>query len=157
MGFQDTRQATLQRPLGGHYRNEPLERLLQEEKCLVPADSFFEWVKLKRGNKPKYEFRIPGREPFGMAGVWSSWKNPKTGEREPTFAILTGEANGVMRPVHNRQPTILEPRDYREWLFESERPPTHLLRLLPDEEMESKLVDPDSGLTTEQATLFDSL
>jgi putative SOS response-associated peptidase YedK len=128
-----------------------------KRRCLVPADSFYEWEKLRSGNKPKYEFSVPGRVPFGMAGVWSIWKNPKTGEREPTFAILTGEANGVMRPVHDRQPTILEPRDYAEWLSASERPPIHLLRLLADEEMESKLVDSGSDITTEQAALFDSL
>lgn len=92
-----------------------------------------------------------------MAGVWSSWKNPKIGQREPTFVILTGEANGVMRTVHDRQPAILEPSDYRVWLSESERPPIHLLRLLPGDEMESKLVDPTIGITPEQAALFNSL
>jgi putative SOS response-associated peptidase YedK len=108
-----------------------------KRRCIVPADSFFEWEKVKTGKKPKYEFTVPGREPFGMAGVWSSWKNPKTGRRESTFAILTGEANGVMQPVHNRQPTILKPRDYDEWLSDSERSPIHLLRLLPDEDLKS--------------------
>jgi putative SOS response-associated peptidase YedK len=128
-----------------------------QRRCLVPADSFYEWEKLKPGNKPKYEFNVPGQEPFGMAGVWSSWKNPKTGQHEPTFVILTGEANGVMRPIHDRQPTILEPGDYKEWLSESERPPIHLLRLLPDEQMESKRVDPKSDISREQADLFDTL
>lgn len=130
---------------------------LSKRRCIVPADSFYEWEKVKNGKKPKFEFSIPDREPFGMAGVWSSWKNPKTGQREPTFAILTGEANSVMRPVHDRQPTILEPRDYEEWLSESERPPIHLLRLLPDEEMKSKLIESKSEIAEEQANLFDSL
>ena len=123
----------------------------QRRRCIVPADSFYEWSKVKSGKKPKYEFSVPGREPFGLAGLWSLWKNPKTGEREPTFAILTCEANGVMRPIHDRQPTILEPRDYREWLSESTRPPVHLLRLLPDEEMRAKPIEQTTG-----ATLFDS-
>ncbi len=48
------------------------------KRCIVPADSFFEWVKVQKGAKPKYEFSVPGREPFGMAGLWSAWKNPKT-------------------------------------------------------------------------------
>jgi hypothetical protein len=34
---------------------------------------------------------------------------------------------------------ILEPREYGEWLAESERPPVHLLRILGEEEM---VVDP---------------
>jgi len=128
-----------------------------KRRCIVPADSFFEWQKVKSGKKPKFEFRIPSREPFGMAGVWSNWENPKTGQREPTFAILTGEANDVMRPVHDPQPTILEPRDYKEWISESEPPPVHLLRLLPDEEMEAKLVNSTYGITPEQVDLFESL
>jgi hypothetical protein len=48
------------------------------------------------------------------------------------------------------QPTILEPRDYEEWLSESERRPIHLLQLLPDEEMESRLIEPKSDMTNEQ-------
>jgi hypothetical protein len=40
------------------------------------------------------------------------------------------------------QPAIFEsrePREYGEWLAESERPPVHLLRILGEEEM---VVDP---------------
>ena len=107
-------------------------------RCIVPADSYYEWAKGKSGKKPKYEFTVTGQEPFGMAGIWSLWKNPRTGEREQTFAILTSEANSVMRPIHDRQPTILEPRDYQEWFAESMRPPVHLLRLLTDEELQAR-------------------
>lgn len=121
-----------------------------QRRCIVPADSFYEWAKVKSGKKPKYEFTVRDRAPFGMAGVWSLWKNAKTGEREPTFAILTSEANGIMRPIHDRQPTILEPRDYREWLAASERPPVHLLRPLPDEAMQAKPIE-----RAAEATLFD--
>jgi putative SOS response-associated peptidase YedK len=127
-----------------------------KRRCLVPADSFYEWAKGTGREKVKFEFAVPGREPFGLAGVWSIWKNPKTGEREPTFSILTGEANGVMRPIHDRQPIIAEPRDYREWLVESERPPVHLLRLLPDEELRSTAAEPAQKPAQQQAELFDN-
>lgn len=110
-------------------------------RCIVPADSFYEWAKVKSGKKPKYEITVPGREPFGMAGVWSLWKNPKTGAHEPAFAILTLEANSIMRPIHDRQPAILEPGGYREWLAEGARPPEHPMRLVPDEEMLAKPVE----------------
>jgi putative SOS response-associated peptidase YedK len=69
-------------------------------RCIVPADSFYEWEKLRKGRK--YEFTVPGRELFGMAGIWAPWKNEKTGEAERAFAILTTEANATMLPVHNR-------------------------------------------------------
>ena len=103
------------------------------KRCIIPADAFFEWAKVPKGKKPKYEFAVPERELFGMAGVWSSWKNPRSEAWEDTFAILTGEANNVMRPIHNRQPIILEPREYAEYLSPADHPPIHLLRTLPDE------------------------
>lgn len=58
-----------------------------------------------------------------------------------------------MRPVHNRQPTILEPRDYAEYLTETERPPLHLLRILPGEEMQGKLVESNPTVNV-QVSLF---
>jgi len=112
----------------------------RQRRCLVPADSFYEWQKVTRGKKPKYEFEVVGRQPFGMAGIWAPWKNPKTGMMENTFAILTGEANAVMRPIHDREPVIIEPRDYAEYLTLQERPPTHLLRILPEKELKASLV-----------------
>jgi putative SOS response-associated peptidase YedK len=65
---------------------------------------------VESGKKPKFEFTVAGRRPFGIAGLWSPWRNPKTGEWENTFAIVTGEANPMMLPIHNRQPTILAAR-----------------------------------------------
>jgi len=127
-----------------------------KRRCIVPADSFYEWTKTTGRNKQKYEFTVPGREPFGMAGVWADWKNPKTEEREPAFAILTTEANGVMRTIHDRQPAILQPRDYREWLSGSERPLVHLLHLLSDRELKTKLIAARNGPAVEHASLFDS-
>ena len=127
----------------------------QKGRCIVPADTFFEWVKQAKGSKPKYEFAVPGRDPFGMAGVWSTWRNPKTEKWEDTFAILTGDANGVMQPIHNRQPIILEPREYTEHLTPSDRAPVHLLRALPDEELRSQLLTKDK-ITDREANLFDS-
>jgi putative SOS response-associated peptidase YedK len=90
-----------------------------------------------------------------MAGLWSPWKNPKTNQWEDTFAIVTVEANETMAPVHNRQPAILAPRDYQEYLENAERPPIHLLRVFPDDEMRAEEID-QQAISNEQASLFDS-
>jgi putative SOS response-associated peptidase YedK len=124
-------------------------------RCIVPADSFLEWQKTQQGKKPKFEFTIRDRNPFGMAGLWSPWKNPKTNQWEDTFAIVTVEANETMAPVHNRQPAILAPRDYQEYLENAERPPIHLLRVFPDDEMRAEEIDQEP-ISNEQASLFDS-
>ena len=113
--------------------------MLAERRCIVPASSFFEWRKTAKEPRPKYKLSVKGRPVFGMAGVWSPWMNPKTGQWEDTFSILTSDANGKMGEIHDRQPVILEPREYGEWLAESERAPVHLLRILAEEEM---VVDP---------------
>jgi putative SOS response-associated peptidase YedK len=67
-----------------------------KRRCIVPADSLFEWKKINIGKKPKYEFTVTGRQPFGMAGLWAPWKNSKTEKWEHTFAIVTGDANTIM-------------------------------------------------------------
>ena len=90
-----------------------------------------------------------------MAAVWKLWKNPKTDRWERTFAILTGDPNELVAPVHSRMTTFVEPCDYDEYLAASERPPVHLLRILPAEEMRVQLVQ-NSPITNAQVNLFDS-
>ena len=108
-------------------------------RCIVPAGSMLEWKKTATGPRPKYRLSIKGRHVFGMAGLWAPWKNPKTNQWEDTFAIITSDPNGKMSEIHDRQAVILEPREYAEWLAESERPPLHLLRILPEEDL---VIDP---------------
>jgi putative SOS response-associated peptidase YedK len=83
--------------------------------------------------------------------------NPKTGKWEDTFAIITSDPNTKLSQIHDRQAVILEPREYAEWRTKSERPPLHLLRILPDEDL---VIDPLSSGPTKapeplQRGLFD--
>ena len=125
-------------------------------RCILPGDAIYEWQEAEKGKKkPKYEFTIPGQQPFGMAGVSKLWKNPKTTHWEKTFAVLTGEPNELMAPIHDRMTTFLEPRDYEEYLTPADRPPVHLLRILPASRMKARLVDA-TPITNQQVNLFDS-
>jgi len=125
-------------------------------RVIVPADGIFEWKEMPKGQKkPKYEFTLSGQEPFGMAGIWKLWKNPKTDRLERAFAILTGEPNELIAPIHDRMTTFLEPRDYTEYLEPSERPPVHLLRVFDADAMRSMLIE-KSPITNRQVSLFDS-
>jgi putative SOS response-associated peptidase YedK len=112
----------------------------EDRRCIVPADFFIEWKRLHKKNNPKYEITVPGRVPFGMAGIWSMWKN-KAGDYVPTVSVVTSEPNEAMAEIHDRQPVILEPRDYKEWLTPADRPPLHLLRILPADEMNIQLME----------------
>jgi putative SOS response-associated peptidase YedK len=65
-----------------------------------------------------------------------------------------------MSEIHDRQAIILEPREYGEWLNESERPPLHLLRILGDDDLVIDAVDTPSKTQTPeppQRGLFDGL
>ena len=60
-------------------------------RCILPGDAIYEWQEAEKGKKkPKYEFTIPGQQPFGMAGVWKLWKNPKTNHWEKTLCRSNG-------------------------------------------------------------------
>ena len=127
-----------------------------EGRIIVSADATLEWKETPKGQKkPKYEFTLTGREPFGMAGVWKLWKNPKTEQWERTFAVITGDPNELMAPIHERMTTFLEPSDYKKYLASSDRSLVHLLRILPANEMRARLVE-KSPVTNAQVGLFDS-
>ncbi len=70
-------------------------------------------------------------------------------------SILTGEPNELMAPIHDRMTTFIQPRDYEEYLAPSERPPIHLLRILPSDKMSATLVGANP-ITNQQVGLFDS-
>lgn len=127
----------------------------QNGRCILPGDAIYEWEKGEKGKKPKWEFTIPGQHPFGMAAVWKLWKNPKTDHWEKTFAVLTGEPNELMAPIHDRMTTFLEPKDYEEYLTPAERSPVHLLRILPADKMQARRIDA-SPISNQQVDLFDS-
>lgn len=86
-------------------------------RCILPADGFYEWQKLDGGKRPWLIHRRDGGL-FGFAGIYEP-ANENTGNRS-SCAILTTEANSLMRPIHARMPVILEPDDYAVWLDPTE-------------------------------------
>jgi putative SOS response-associated peptidase YedK len=43
-------------------------------------------------------------------------------EAVESFTIITTEPNELVRPVHNRMPVILSPKDEEQWLDASRTP-----------------------------------
>ncbi len=104
-------------------------QLMQRRRCLVPADSFYEWQATPTGKVPHRILR-PDEAPFAFAGLWDEWTDRATGEIRPTFTIITTAANALMAPLHERMPVILPTRDAeRAWLNVGD---LALLRPLPD-------------------------
>jgi len=73
--------------------------------CLVPASGFYEWQ--RRGSRKQPYYVRPAHDAlFGFAGLYG----------HGNCAILTVEANGALRAIHDRMPAIVAPRDYARWL-----------------------------------------
>lgn len=108
----------------------------KKRRCIIPADGFYEW-KRTDGKKQPFFFRMQDERPFGFAGLWDRWEGTG-GEVIHSCTILTTEANDVLRPVHDRMPVILHPKEYALWLEAAARERGSLIELLrpyPAEEM----------------------
>jgi putative SOS response-associated peptidase YedK len=102
--------------------NLPIERAARgalrgtsrERRCIVPLTGFYEW---KRAGKARqaFNFRRKDGKVFGVAGLWDRLES---GDAEPleSCLVLTTAANGVVLPVHDRMPVILDPASYERWL-----------------------------------------
>ena len=86
----------------------------RRRRCLVLADGFYEWQRLKRGKQPYYIHLIDGG-PFAFAGLWEEWADPD-GSVIETCTILTTSANELMADLHDRMPVILDRSAYELWL-----------------------------------------
>ncbi len=104
----------------------------KRRRCLVPIDNFFEWRAIK-GLKAKqpYAIGMKGGEPFALAGIWENWQRPGTDEWIRTYAILTTNANELVRPIHDRMPVIIPPESYDRWLSTLDPDPRDLLAPYP--------------------------
>ena len=85
----------------------------RSRRCLILADSFFEW-QTHEGKKQPIYFRSTGGEPFAIAGLWERWT--RGDEPLESCVLITTEANDLVRPTHDRMPVILSRDDYEAWL-----------------------------------------
>ena len=107
-------------------REKPSFSGILHRKCLILLDGFFEWqwIDPKGKEKQKYLITLPNNEPFAFAGLWTEWKNPQSGDLLNTYTIITTEAKGIMREIHNsklRMPVILTQGNERPWLNDQRR------------------------------------
>ncbi len=77
------------------------------------------------------------RTGWKATGLWDRWKEVES------YAIITTEANDLVRPLHERMPVILHPKDYGRWLdpMEADGELRSLLVSYPADLMESFVVD----------------
>jgi putative SOS response-associated peptidase YedK len=96
------------------------KQAIRQQRCLVIADAFIEGPEKERLNKPYVVYPQNNASPFAMAGIWSTWYNPKTSEIENNFAILTTASNTLLEEIgHHRAPLVLLPEHEKTWLDSS--------------------------------------
>lgn len=86
----------------------------KKKRCLVVADSFYEWRRTDNGKVPM-RIKLKSGEPFAFAGMWESWKSPE-GKTINTCTILTTKPNELMESIHDRMPVVLSKKAEKVWL-----------------------------------------
>nr|WP_239534173.1 SOS response-associated peptidase [Thalassobacillus pellis] len=89
------------------------KNLLKQKRCLIVADSFYEWQRTDNGKQAK-RISLKERKLFAFAGLWDKWKQDE--EELYTCTILTKKANTFMEPIHDRMPIILPKEQQDNWI-----------------------------------------
>ena len=103
-------------------------RALQQRRCLILADGFYEWRQEGKKKIPTF-ITLASREPFAFAGLWETWR-PPDGEVIHSCTIITTTPNTLMEVIHNRMPVILARESETAWLDRTITEPEKLLPLL---------------------------
>ena len=53
---------------------------------------------------------------MALAGLWTVWHDPTTGDDVTSHTVITCAANDFMAPIHTRMPVILDDDGLAAWL-----------------------------------------
>ncbi len=84
----------------------------EENRCLIPANGFYEWLNDGIRKQPYYIYP-PTDELLFFAGLWVPSTHP---EQSAQCVILTTAAQETVRKVHDRMPVILPRSLHFDWL-----------------------------------------
>ena len=85
----------------------------RSRRCLVPANGWFEWRRDGR-NKQPYFLALADGSLLSFAGLWERWSSPA--ETRETFTVITTAAASGLADIHHRQPAIVDPGRFDDWL-----------------------------------------
>jgi putative SOS response-associated peptidase YedK len=110
-------------------RSETVDRLpsfrdawANGQRCIIPAEALYE-PNYESGKAERWAVYQEGYVPFGVAGIYTQWRDFKTGRDVYSFSMLTVNADDhpfikrFQKPEdEKRMVVILHPSDYAEWL-----------------------------------------
>ena len=100
----------------GIFSKNSTNQAIRHNRCLVPANGYYEWQITPDGKKPYYIHAVD-QPLFAIAGIYSSWIDP-SGHEWGTYSIITCESNKDVDKIGTRMPVILHPDDESQWLGE---------------------------------------
>jgi putative SOS response-associated peptidase YedK len=93
-----------------------------QQRCIIPTEAVFE-PSYETGKAVRWRISQEGDVPFGIAGIYRRWRDPKGGPPIFTFAMLTvnADTHPFYRRFHKpgdekRMPIFLNRDDYGPWL-----------------------------------------
>jgi putative SOS response-associated peptidase YedK len=118
---------------GESFKDKPFfKHFLENKRCLIVADSFYEWGEVNLEGKPEkypFNFFLKDRKLFGFAGIYNDLEDSK-GIKTYTCAIITTKPNEKVKKIHQRMPVILEEKDEEMWLNPDNKDFNELFKLL---------------------------
>lgn len=102
---------------------------LVSKRCIIPADSFYEWKRLDPKTKVPMRIKLKSSNLFAFAGLYEKWNTPE-GNPLYTCTIITTKPNELMEDIHDRMPVILTDKNEKEWLNPKNTDPDYLQSLL---------------------------
>lgn len=122
------------------------------QRCLIPAWSYDEpyWG---TGQNIWWRFWRADAAPWALAGLWSEWTDPETGEVIPNFTMLTQNCDGhpllsLMHkpdgaiPPDKRAVAPIEAGDWDQWLHGSVSDAEALIQVPPTARFRHSAADP---------------
>jgi putative SOS response-associated peptidase YedK len=83
----------------------------RRDRCVVPADGFYEWTGEKSERHPLW-FHAASGAPLLMAGLFE--EGPAGAP--PSFLVLTTASRPPVAAIHDRMPVLLTPESARLWI-----------------------------------------
>ena len=117
-------------------KKRSFQELVKFQRCLVPANSWFEW------SEPKKPYLIKNKKNkiISFAGLY---KIEEDGEKK--FIIITSEANGSLRKIHKRTPLVVKQKDFVNWLGDDYKSALSILKPINNNDYNFHQVSPEIG------------
>lgn len=83
--------------------------LVAKQRCVVPADGYYEWRKNDEGKKFPYFIKSEHNETLFFTGLYQKNNNLE-------FSVITTAAQGELTDIHHRMPVILKEEEIQNYL-----------------------------------------